>query len=158
MGFRSVGFPPACHPATGVSDSYPGGSNSRWTHQPFLDAQPDGLLSQHPPLRFQALASRRAKATKSQAEREALHQHHLAEMNADNALIDAQNAYNTAMSNAQDDAMAAWVGTEATARRDAAVADAQARATAVSQWAQAQGTNWAAYLAAEATARATPDR
>src|SRR5262249_18119289 len=44
MGFRSVGFPPACHPATGVSDSYPGGPNTRWTHQPFLDAQPGGLL------------------------------------------------------------------------------------------------------------------
>jgi hypothetical protein len=39
MGFRSVGFPPACHSGYGASDCYPGGTDSRWTHQPFLDAR-----------------------------------------------------------------------------------------------------------------------
>src|SRR5262249_17685547 len=51
MGFRSVGFPPACHSGYGASDSYPGGTDSRWTHQPFLDAQRSMHLSAHYALR-----------------------------------------------------------------------------------------------------------
>ena len=48
MGFRSVGFPPACHSGYGASDCYPGGTDSRWTHQPFLDAQRSGRISRTP--------------------------------------------------------------------------------------------------------------
>src|SRR5262249_46255214 len=44
-GFRTIGFPPACPPSYGASDSYPGRSGSCWTHQPFLDAQPYMRLS-----------------------------------------------------------------------------------------------------------------
>ena len=51
MGFRSVGFPPACHSGYGASDCYPGGTDSRWTHQPFLDAQRSRHLSAHYALR-----------------------------------------------------------------------------------------------------------
>src|SRR4051812_17799929 len=40
-GFRTVGFPSACPPSYGVSDSYPDRTDSCWTHQPFLDAHPD---------------------------------------------------------------------------------------------------------------------
>ena len=48
MGFRSVGFPPACHSGYGASDCYPGGTDSRWTHQPFLDAQRSVRFSRTP--------------------------------------------------------------------------------------------------------------
>ena len=48
IGFRSVGFPPACHSGYGASDCYPGGTDSRWTHQPFLDAQRSGRFSRTP--------------------------------------------------------------------------------------------------------------
>src|SRR5262249_48995322 len=47
-GFRFVGFPPACPPSDGASDSYPGRTNSCWTQQPSLDAQPDVQVSPHP--------------------------------------------------------------------------------------------------------------
>jgi hypothetical protein len=46
-GFRFVGFPPACPPSYGASDSYPGRTISCWTHRPFLDAQPCLRLSSH---------------------------------------------------------------------------------------------------------------
>ena len=48
MGFRSVGFPPACHSDYGASDCYPDGTVSRWTHQPFLDAQRSRRFSRTP--------------------------------------------------------------------------------------------------------------
>jgi len=37
IGFRSFGFPPACYPSYGPSDSYPGGTVSHLTRQPLLD-------------------------------------------------------------------------------------------------------------------------
>src|SRR5262249_4072370 len=39
-GFRTVGFPSACPPSYGASDSYPGRSDSCCTPQPFLAAPP----------------------------------------------------------------------------------------------------------------------
>ena len=63
MGFRSVGFPPACHSGYGASDCYPGGTDSRWTHQPFLDAQRSRRISRTPlscPLRAEDYATGRS--------------------------------------------------------------------------------------------------
>jgi hypothetical protein len=45
MGFRSFGFPPACHPSYGASDCYPDRTSSYGTHQPFLDTQLIGTVS-----------------------------------------------------------------------------------------------------------------
>ncbi len=39
IGFRSFGFPPACYPDYAASGFYHGGTDSRWTLQPSLDAQ-----------------------------------------------------------------------------------------------------------------------
>ena len=46
-GFKAFGYPLACPPSYGASDSYPGRTDSCWTHQPFLDAQPYVQLSLH---------------------------------------------------------------------------------------------------------------
>ena len=39
IGFSSGGFPPGCYPSYGASGSYPGGTNSHWTHLPYLDTR-----------------------------------------------------------------------------------------------------------------------
>src|SRR4051794_39138988 len=46
-GLQHHRFPSGLPSSYGATDSYPGRSISCWTHQPFLDAQPDGRLSPH---------------------------------------------------------------------------------------------------------------
>jgi hypothetical protein len=47
-GLQVIGFPPPCHPSYEASGSCLGGTNSRKTRQPLLDAQPDVSLSTYP--------------------------------------------------------------------------------------------------------------
>ena len=63
-GLQVIGFPPPCHPSYEASGSCLGGTNSRKTRQPLLDAQPDMSLSTHPApiIRPQVAGSRRRTA------------------------------------------------------------------------------------------------
>ena len=49
-GLQVIWFPSCLPSSYGASDCYPDGTDSRWTQQPFLDAQPDRRIS-HPALR-----------------------------------------------------------------------------------------------------------
>jgi len=51
-GLQVIRFPSCLPSSYGASDCYPDGTNSRWTQQPFLDAQPCEQLSLHTALQI----------------------------------------------------------------------------------------------------------